>query len=359
VRIVVDVSPLSHERTGVGNYIRGSLAGMVEASAGADEIVAFAPASARGKREIDAALDGIGVERRLPVLPAAHALRTAWSRAGAPSLERVVGPFDVFHFSDWMYPPQRGGIRSTMVHDLVPVHHPEWVHARTRRMHGAKYRHAAEACDVVIVNSRFTGDDVVRTLGVDPAKVHVAYPGVEPGFTPEGERLDLDGRRYALTVATLEPRKNLSRLVEAYALLDRDELSLLVVGAAGWGDQPELESPGIVRLGYTPREDLPRLYRGASVFVYPSRFEGFGMPVVEAMACGVPCVVSSHPSLDEACGDAAVRADPDDAAAIAASIRRALDEREELVTRGLEHARRFTWLENGRAHLTAWRAAAA
>ena len=245
-----------------------------------------------------------------------------------------------------------------MVHDLVPLHHPEWVHRRTRRMHGAKYRHTAQACDVVIVNSRFTGDDVAETLGVDPAKIHVAYPGVEPGFSPEGERLDLDGRRYALTVATLEPRKNLSRLVEAYGQLDRDELSLLVVGAAGWGDQPELDTPGIVRLGYTPREDLPRLYRGASVFVYPSLFEGFGMPVAEAMACGVPCVVSSHPSLDEACGDAAVRADPNDASAIAAAIERALAEHDELAARGLEQARTFTWLENGRAHLAAWRAAA-
>ena len=359
VRIVADVSPLSHVRTGVGNYVRGSLLGIIEASAGEDEVVAFAPASARGRREIESALDGVDLRRRLPVVPlGAHALRTAWSRLGSPPLERFVGPLDVFHFSDWMYPPQRGGIRSTMVHDLVPLHHPEWVHPRTRTMHGAKYRHTAEACDVVIVNSRFTGDDVTETLGVDPAKIHVAYPGVEAGFSPEGERLDLEGRSYALTVATLEPRKNLSSLVAAYRQLDRDELSLLVVGAAGWGDQPELDVPGIVRLGYTPREELARLYRGASVFVYPSLFEGFGMPVVEAMACGVPCVVSSHPSLDEACGDAAVRADPNDPAAIGAAIERALAEHDDLAARGLEHARRFTWLENGRAHLAAWRAAA-
>ena len=93
------------------------------------------------------------------------------------------------------------------------------------------------------------------------------------------------------------------------------------------------------------------LYRGAAVFVYPSRFEGFGIPVIEAMACGVPCVVSSHPSLDEACGDAALRADPDSPEEFAAAITRALAERETLVQRGLEHARRFSWLETGRAHL--------
>jgi glycosyltransferase involved in cell wall biosynthesis len=355
VRIVVDVSPLSHQRTGVGNYVRGSLAGLADV-AGSHELVAFAPASARGRREIESALAGIAVERRLPVLPAAHAVRTLWSRAGTPPVERVVGGFDVFHFSDWMYPPQRAGVRSTMVHDLVPLHFPDWVHTRTRRMHGAKYRHAARTCDVVMVNSRFTGDDVARTLGIPAEKIHVAYPGVDDGFVAEGERVDL-GRPYVLTVATLEPRKNLATLLESYRRLGDAELALAVAGAAGWGDQPSLDAPGVIRLGYKPHEELPSLYRGAAVFVYPSLFEGFGMPVLEAMACGVPCVVSAHESLDEACGDAAVRADPGDPDALAQAIERALAERDELVRRGLEHVRSFTWAENGRAHLAAWEAA--
>jgi glycosyltransferase involved in cell wall biosynthesis len=353
VRIVVDVSPLSHPRTGVGNYIRGSLLGLTEA--GGHEVVAFAPSSRRGKRAIETALDGISVESRLPVLPAAHAVRTAWSRLGRPAAERVVGDFDVLHFSDWMYPPQQAGLRSTMIHDLVPVHFPEWVHARTRRMHAAKYRHAAQACDAVIVNSRFTGHDVAEALGVPQERIHVAYPGVDAGYTPDGERREL-GRPYLLTVATLEPRKNLATLVEAYRELG-NELALAVTGAAGWGAQAALDTDGIIRLGYTPPQELPPLYRGASAVVYPSLFEGFGMPIVEAMACGVPVVASSHPSMDEACGDAAVRADPKDPGAIAAAIRTALDRREELVPKGLEHAGSFTWRANGLAHLAAWDAA--
>ncbi len=128
-------------------------------------------------------------------------------------------------------------------------------------------------------------------------------------------------------------------------------VALAVAGGAGWGEQTRLDVPGVLRLGFTPHEELPRLYRGASVFVYPSRFEGFGMPIVEAMACGVPVVASSHPSLDEAAGDAAVRADPESPEDIARGIECALAERDELVRRGREHARRFTWLETGRAHL--------
>ena len=350
MRIVVDVAPLSHVRTGVGNYIRGSLQGIAAAAAGEHEIVAFAPASRTGRREIESSLAGVDVERRLPVLPAAHALRTLWSKAGTPPAERFLGAFDVLHFSDWMYPPQRAGVRSTMIHDLVPLHFPDWVHARTRRMHGAKYRHAASACDVVVVNSRFTADDVAATLGIERERIHVAYPGVDGAFTPDGPRVEGE---YVLAVGTLEPRKNLEGAIDA---AQRAGVELRVVGSRGWGGV-EARGRGVTWLGYPPDGELPRLYRGAAAFVYPSRFEGFGIPVLEAMACGTPCVVSSHPSLDEACGDAAVRVDPDDPAAIAEGIDRARAERDDLVRRGLEHARGFTWVENGRVHLAAWEAA--
>jgi glycosyltransferase involved in cell wall biosynthesis len=356
VRVVVEVSALSHPRTGVGNYLRGSLLGMAEAAGEEDELVAFAPASRRGRRAIEAALAGIPLEPRIATLPAAHALRTAWSRLGRPPAERFAGRFDVLHFGDWLVPPQRAGVRSTMVHDLVPLHHPEWVHPKTVGLHGVKLRHL-RGCDLVFTNARYTADDVAETLDVPRERLRVAYPGVGPEFAPDGERADL-GRPYVLTVATLEPRKNLGTLVGAYRLLASAELDLALVGAAGWGEQPELALPGIRRLGYADHEQLPRLYRGASVFVLPSRFEGFGMPVVEAMACGAPCVVSAHPSLDEACGDAAVRVDPDDAEAIADGVRRAVAERDELVRRGLVHAARFTWTENGRVHLEAFREAA-
>ena len=347
MKVVIDVAPLSHLRTGVGNYIRGSLQGLVAASAGEHEVIAFAPVSLAGRRAVLESLDGIDTGRHLPVLPFAHAVRTAWSKVGAPPVERAVGRLDVFHFSDWMYPPQRAGVRSTMVHDLVPLHHPEWVHARTQRMHGAKYRHAAQSCDVVVVNSRFTADDVADTLAVPRDRIHVAYPGVDERLTPDGPR---EPGEYLLAVGTLEPRKNLGNAVSAARRLG---IELRVVGPEGWGGV-EAGGPGVTWLGY--HEDLAALYRGAAAFVYPSRFEGFGMPVIEAMACGTPCVVSSHPSLDEASGDAAVRVDPDDVEAIAAGIQLALSDRSELARRGLEHARPFTWLANGRAHLEAWEA---
>jgi glycosyltransferase involved in cell wall biosynthesis len=357
MKIAFDVSPLSHPRSGIGTYLRGSLAGLAEAAAGEHEIVAFAPTSPQGKKAIPAALGGIPVEISLRFLPFAHFWRQGWSKLGRPAVERFLGPIDVLHFSDWMYPPQRGGIRATTVHDLVPLRHPEWVQGRTRRMHTAKYRNAARTCDLVFANSAFTARDVVELLGVPEDRVRVALPGVDGVFTLEGEKAGAY-YEYILTVATLEPRKNLSTLLEAHQRLSRNDLFLVVVGAKGWGPQPSLDRPNVIRLGYVEDDYLAALYRDAAAFVYPSRFEGFGLPVIEAMACGTPVVCSSHESMDEACGDAAVRADPDDAKAVAGAINKALRQSEELRARGLAHAAQFTWAKTGRVFLDAYLEAA-
>jgi glycosyltransferase involved in cell wall biosynthesis len=333
------------------------VAGLAEAVGELHQLVVFAPVGVRGLRNVRQSLEGMGVDLRALVLPYAHAWRTAWSRLAWPPVERIVEPLDVFHFSDWMYPPQRGGLRVTTVHDLVPLRFPDWVQRRTRRMHGSKYRNAARTCDLVFVNSRFTGEEVTELLGVRPERVRVAHPGIDPRFQPEGERTDLGGP-YVLGVSTLEPRKNLPGLVAAFSLLRRSqpELTLALVGAAGWEERP-LETEGVRLLGFVPDDELARLYRGAAAFAYPSRFEGFGMPVVEALASGTPVVASSHPSLDEACGDAALRADPDDAEAFAGALEQALAGSAERRELGLAHASRFTWHACGETVLAGYESA--
>ncbi len=355
MRIVVDVSPLSHPRTGIGNYLLGMVTALARLARNEHELVCFAPTSVPGKRRIESALSGVRVDLSVRFLPFAHGWRMGWSHLGRPALERFLGPFDVFHFSDWMFPPQREGLRATTIHDLVPLRFPEWVTPRTRRMHTAKYRASARTCDVIFANSRFTADDVVETLGLPSEKVEVAYPGVDGRFHPDGASAARD-RPYVLTVSTLEPRKNLKVVLEAHRILRRKraDVELVVTGAEGWGDQPELAAPGVVRAGFVSNDKLAALYRSAAAFAYPSRFEGFGMPILEALASGTPTVASSHPSLDEACGDVALRADPDSAEEFAASLGEAIDSGGALEARGITHARRFTWESCGRAVLAGY-----
>ena len=189
---------------------------------------------------------------------------------------------------------------------------------------------------------------MVELLDVLEDRVVVAYPGIDPDFRPEGDTADLGGP-YVLGVGTLEPRKNLPALLGAFALLRQrhPELTLALAGLEGWEERP-LAAEGVRLLGFVSDEELARLYRGATAFAYPSRFEGFGIPVVEALASGVPAVVSSHPSLDEASGEATTRVDPDDAEAFADALEQALDEPR---GRGVEHASRFTWRACGEAVL--------
>jgi glycosyltransferase involved in cell wall biosynthesis len=319
----------------VGNYLRGSLRGLAEASR-ADEVVAFAAVSMLSRDRLREALGGIPVQQRIVTLPpSAHLWRTLWSRLGRPPVERLAGGLDVFHFSDWMYPSQRHGLRSTIIHDLVPLHYPQWVHPRTRRQNVAKYRHAARTCDVIVTISAYTADDVAERLGFPRERIVVAYPGVDERFTPNGPG-PRHGEHYVLMLAPRDPRKNQANLAAAVDLV-----------------------PGLrlVAPEHVSDDELPALYRGAAVFAYPSFFEGFGIPIIEAMACGTPVVASTHPSLDEASADAAVRVDPDSPEAIAAGLERALAERESLVARGLEHVKRFTWRACGEAHLHGFRTA--
>jgi glycosyltransferase involved in cell wall biosynthesis len=298
------------------------LTGLVEA--GADDVVAFATASERGARAIESSLADVPIDRHVRMLPLAFAWRESWSVLRRPRLERIVGSFDVFHVSDWLHVPQRAGVRAVTIYDLAPLRFPEWSHGRTRRLHRRTYEEAKRA-DVVFAISEYTARDVEQGLGV---QARVAYPAVDARYTPDGSRAEGD---YVLAIGTREPRKNLDVL---------DGLGVRVVG-------------------YVGDAELATLYRGASVFVFPSRFEGFGMPVVEAMACGTPVVCSSHPSLDEAAVEAAVRVDPEDPQAILRGIEEARERREELVPRGLAHARRFTWGATGEAILAGYRSAAA
>ena len=199
----------------------------------------------------------------------------------------------------------------------------------------------------MIAVSEFTAREAVELLGVDEQRIRVIPHGVEEPFTPVGPAA---GGDYVLAVGTLEPRKNLPRVILA---AERAELDVRVVGAPGWGDV-EVES-----LGFVDDDELARLYRGAAALVYTSLYEGFGLPVLEAMASGTPVVTSVGSAPAELADGAAVLVDPMDVEAIAAGIQEAVARRQELRAAGLERAKGFTWEAAAKATAEVYREAAA
>ena len=259
-------------------------------------------------------------------------------------LGRLAAGLDLLHCTTFRAPLRPRAPLVVTVHDLGVVRHPE----AFPRWHRATGEHAlragVQAADAVLAVSAFTRDELVTLLAVPRERIRVVPNGVDPVFTPDGPAADGD---YVLTVGTLEPRKNVGAAVEAARLAG---VELRVAGAAGWG--------GVTREGWVgePSDDeLARLMRGARCLVYPSLYEGFGVPIVEAMACGTPVVTSRGGATEEVAGGAAVLVDPRDPASIADGIAEAERRREELVARGRARAAAFTWRRSADLVEALWR----
>jgi glycosyltransferase involved in cell wall biosynthesis len=237
------------------------------------------------------------------------------------------------------------------VHDLAVLRHPEAFNRWTRIYSPRVVPGVLRAAQRVIAVSEFTRRELVELLGVPDRKIRVVPNAVGDEFTSEGPAADGD---YVLAVGTLEPRKNLDRLVDAVRRTDRE---LRVVGARGWGGI-EVKGNGVRWLGEVDDAELARLYRGATCVAYPSLYEGFGIPILEAMACGAPVVTTRGTAMEEVADGAAVLVDARDPVEIAAGIERAAAERETLVARGLERARAFRWDAVAAATVEVYREAA-
>jgi glycosyltransferase involved in cell wall biosynthesis len=271
---------------------------------------------------------------------------------------------DLLHSLDHVAPAW-GPWRSVVtLHDLAFLLYPG-THTASSRAYYAATGESVRRAERVIAVSQRTASDAVRLLGVDPARIRVVHEAAAPGFAPRprdglaalAQRLGFDadpGRPYVLFVGTLEPRKNVPLLFEAFALLRREvDAQLLLVGARGWLDEPIMAAHGRSGVGEAARflghlneEDLALLYSHAGVFVLPSLYEGFGLPVLEAMACGAPVVCSNAGPLPEVAGDAAVLLKPEDPMAWAVALRDVLTQprtADELRRRGFHRTHEFDW----------------
>jgi glycosyltransferase involved in cell wall biosynthesis len=356
-----DATPLLGRPTGVGAFCAGAMEGL---SALPELDVSAYAVSWRRREGIDSLVPS-GVSIRQRAMPA-RPLHVAWSRVSFPPVEWFIGARDVVHGSNFVVPPTRAAARVVTVHDLTVVLYPELCDPPTLQF-PALVRRAVDEGAWVHTPSQFVADQVVAELGVDPSRVRAVHHGI-PALVPAAAspsarsptsspvRMPEGCDRYVLAVGTIEPRKDYPLLVAAYehVAARHPDVALVIVGGDGWGSEQFLRAVAaspvrsrIVRAGYLDDGALATTLRGAAVLAYPSRYEGFGFPPLQAMASSVPVVATAVGAVPEVVGDGAALVGAGDADGLAAALSWVLDGGtgvDQQVARGLARSERFTWV---------------
>jgi len=359
LRIGIDYTAAVRQGAGIGRYTRELVRALAELDRENDYVLF---AAAGGQRQADTGWPPSFQMRSVPLSD--RALAILWHRLRLPLwVELVTGAVDIFHSPDFVLPPVRRARTLVTVHDLSFIRYPQCADANLRAYLNKVVPRSVHRADLVLADSQSTKDDLMELLGVATDKIEVVYPGVEERFRPIEDQALLEQvrkrynlpPRFVLGLGTLQPRKNFTRLIEAYSLLvtRHPSLHLVIAGGKGWlyeeifatverlGLEEKVVFPGFVANG-----DLPALYNLADLFVFPSLYEGFGLPPLEALACGTPVITSNASSLPEVVGEAGLMVEATNVEGLAEAMNRVLEDaalREEMIVRGLEQAGKFTW----------------
>ncbi len=374
LRIGFDATAAVRQGGGIGRYTRELLRALAAADAASDYRLFFA------SRSVVHPLPSLPSNFRVTHLPVDDIwLVRVWQRARLPlPVNWLTGPIDLFHSPDFTLPPVARGTRTLLtIHDLSFIRDPESATPVLRNYLNAVVPRSVARADYVLADSQATRDDLAELYRTPAEKISVLYSGVHESFQPTTdptalaavrERYRLGDAPFVLAVGTLQPRKNYARLIQAFAHLPHSPTTrydLVIAGGKGWlydSIFAEVDQLGlrerVIFPGFVADADLPALYSAARVLAYPSVYEGFGLPMLEAMACGTPVVTSTASCLPEVAGDAALLVPPTDVDALAAALDRALaDEalRADLIAKGLARARQFTWDKSARQLLDIYR----
>ena len=379
MRIGIDITSAVTQSAGIGRYTRELVRALFALNAPHHYTLFYASA-----RRADRPFGPLPPATRIRRLPFHDKwLARVWHKLQIPiPVELITGPLDVFHSPDFTLPPTRSQTRTLLtVHDLSFIRDPDSAVPSLRAYLNRAVPRSVARADRVLADSEATKNDLTALFETPPGKIDVLLSGVDARFKPVRDRAALDAMRarydlghgpFVLALGTIQPRKNYVRLIQAFAqVVGRwwqigaawmGDVNLVIAGGKGWmfddifAEVKRLDLENRVKFtGFVDEADLPALYSAAAIFAYPSLYEGFGLPVLEAMACGTPVIGANVSSVPEVIGDAGLLVDPLDVDAIAAGLIGLLKDasaRDAFLRLGLERAAQFTWEKAARQLLS-------
>jgi glycosyltransferase involved in cell wall biosynthesis len=380
MRIAIDYSAAVNQRAGIGRLVRNQVLALAEVDQDNDYRLVYARPNRGAVPQFPRARNFSRREVRL----GERWLSILWHRAKLPvPADWLSGPVDVYHCPDFVLPPLRRARGILTVHDLAFLMRPDCADHRLRAYLEEVVPRSVRRADFIIADSENTRNDLVVLLGVRPQSVAVVPGGVEERFTRvtdqhqlqrAREKLGVGDAPFVLAIGVIEPRKNLNRLMDAFGTLKLrgnvpKNLKLVLAGGKGWlyddifdhHARSEVRND-ILMPGFVPDELLPAIYSAAEVLAFPSLYEGFGLPILEAMACGTPVVASRASCLPEVAEGAALLVDPTSVEGLASALELLLldsDLRTRLIERGLQRASEYTWQRAAEQLLGVYRMVAA
>jgi len=353
MKIGIDISQIIYKGTGVANYTHHLVENLIKIDK-TNQYILFFSSLRRKLKTSDLPFpfqkSNNVIVKKFKFPPSF--LHILWNKLHVFPIEKLIGKVDVFHSSDWTQPPTSAK-KITTIHDLTIIRCPESQHPQIISVQRSRLSRVEKEINLVLTDSESTKKDILEFLKISPKKIKVNYLAADEIFKPEKNPSKIDKIKqkykikddYILSVATREPRKNLKKTIKAFIDLKQKNLNLVLVGKYGWGKDTNL-TKNIIKTGFIPEEELPCLYSGAKVFVYPSLYEGFGLPVLEALSCGCPVVTSNTSSLPEITGDTAILVNPQNTSDISKAIYQILYNKQlslELEQKGLKQAKKFSW----------------
>lgn len=373
MRIGIDYTSAVHQLAGVGRYTRSLTRHLIPLLGAEDNLLLWYASRSNEPISLPGGLGSSHTHfRRVPISPRLAAI--GWQRLRIPfPIDRIVGDIDIFHEPDFVSPPTKAPMITT-IHDLSYLVVPEYAHPKLRRYLERSVPRTLHRARHIVAVSETTRRDIIERYRLDPDRITTIHNGVEDWFSPPDDTavdraLEQFGvrRPYFVMVGTIEPRKNHLTALRAFSRLyaERRDVSLVIAGSPGWLSEPILaeiekssKSMAVRYLRFVDDTWIPSLYAGSTALLAPSWYEGFGLPVLEAMACGAAVIASDRGALPEVAGEAAVVVPPGDAEQLATEMERLLDDgskRADLSRLGRERAATFTWKRAASAHLDLYR----